>query len=82
MGRQHYQSCRQILDEVSRAEALAETLRATPRGRLRVNAPVSYGSTWLIAVITEYLNAHREVSVELTLDDGMEHGRDKLAPRR
>ena len=69
VGRQYYQSCRQILGEISRADAVAETMRSTPRGRLRVNAPVSYGSTWLMAVITEYLNTNKEVSVELTLDD-------------
>lgn len=69
VGRQYYQGCRQVLDEIRRAEAVAETLRVNPRGRLRINAPVSYGSTWLIAVITEYLNVYGEVSVELTLDD-------------
>jgi DNA-binding transcriptional LysR family regulator len=71
VGRLYYDSCRQILDEVSRAEEVVETSCATPRGRLRLNAPVSYGSTFLISVITEYLTSHSEVSVELTLDDGM-----------
>ncbi len=72
IGRQYCQSCRQILDELGRAEADAETLRDVPRGRLRINAPVSYGSTQLIASITEYLSIHPEVSIELTLDDDME----------
>ena len=72
IGRLYYQSCRKILDELNQAEAVAETLRALPRGRLRINAPVSYGSTWLVVMITEYLNTHSEVSVELTLDDGIE----------
>ncbi|HUI60359.1 MAG TPA: LysR family transcriptional regulator, partial [Steroidobacteraceae bacterium] len=45
VGRQYYQSCRHILDELDRGEATAETLRAIPRARLRLNAPVSYGST-------------------------------------
>jgi DNA-binding transcriptional LysR family regulator len=69
VGNQYYQSCRQILEQLGRAEAVAETMRATVRGRLRINAPVSYGSTFLTAIITEYLNAYSEVSVELTLED-------------
>jgi len=70
IGRQYYHGCQQVLEQLSRTEAIAETLRATPRGRLRISAPLSYGSTFLTTVITEYLQTHSEVSVELMLDDG------------
>ncbi len=71
VGAQYYGSCRQILAEFARAESLAEATRFHPRGRLRISAPVSYGSTVLAAVIAQYLMSHAEVSVELTLDDDL-----------
>jgi DNA-binding transcriptional LysR family regulator len=56
---------------VQAAEAGAEALRATPRGKLRVSAPVSFGSEYLVPAITEYLERYPEVTLELDLDDRM-----------
>lgn len=69
IGRRYYEACRQILRDVQHAEASAHSLRASPRGRLRINAPVSLGSTVLMTVLAEYLTAHPEVGAEVSLDD-------------
>src|SRR5882757_9997062 len=44
VGRAFYERCRIVLAEAEAAEALAEDLRAAPRGRLRINAPVTFGA--------------------------------------
>jgi len=69
VGRAFYERCRSVLAEAEAAEALAEDLRAVPRGRLRVNAPVTFGAHELMPMVAGYLRAHPEVSLELTLSD-------------
>ncbi|HEY3695813.1 LysR family transcriptional regulator [Phenylobacterium sp.] len=69
VGRLYYERCRSALAEVARAEASANELRESPRGRLRLVAPVSFGSESLAPVLAEYLAANLDVSVELTLDN-------------
>jgi DNA-binding transcriptional LysR family regulator len=69
VGRLYYERCRQVLAEVALAEASASELQASPRGLLRLVAPVSFGSEGLVPVLTEFLDRHLEVSIELTLDN-------------
>ena len=69
VGRLYYERCRQILAEIEDADQTASQLRAVPRGRLRVNAPVSYGVHALTPVLTEYLATYREVEVELSVNN-------------
>lgn len=62
---------RNILAEVEAAENLAAESQQAPRGLLRVNAPVTFGSTSLAQVLPDYLRAHPEVTVELSITDRM-----------
>lgn len=63
--------CRHILAEVDAAEGLAAETHTTPRGLLRVNAPVTFGSTSLATALPDYLHAHPEVTVDLSISDRM-----------
>ena len=69
VGRLYYERCKLVLAEVALAEASASELQASPRGRVRLVAPVSFGSQSLVPVLTDYLARHPEVSVELILDN-------------
>ena len=69
VGRLYYERCKHVLAEVALAEASASELQATPRGRLRLIAPVSFGSHSLVPALTEYMDRHPDVSIELTLDN-------------
>lgn len=69
VGRLYYERCRQILADLEDADRTASQLRAAPRGRLRVNAPVSFGVHALTPVIAEYLAAYPEVEVDLSVND-------------
>lgn len=79
-GRDYAERCRVILAEIGAVEAGAEALRNAPRGNLRISAPVSFGTQRLAPAITDYLAAHPEVSVDLSLNDRvvdlMEEGYD------
>lgn len=71
IGRQYAERCRQILADIKAAESGAEAMRSTPRGTLRISAPVSFGTQRLAPAMTDYLAAHPEVSLDLDLSDRM-----------
>ncbi|CAN7452076.1 LysR family transcriptional regulator [Pararhizobium sp. LjRoot238] len=66
-GRIFYERAKIILSEVETAESMAAETRAVPSGRLRINAPVSFGMRTLAPRLPEYMKMYPEVSVELTL---------------
>jgi DNA-binding transcriptional LysR family regulator len=66
-GREFYERCKIILAEVETAESMAAETQATPTGRLRVNAPVSFGMQSLAPKLPGFMKANPMISVELTL---------------
>ena len=67
-GREYYQRCRHILQEVEAAEA-ACSADTVPSGRLRVTAPVILGTTLLPDAITRYVRENARMAVDLVLHD-------------
>jgi len=71
IGRQYAERCRLILADIKAAESSAEAMRNTPRGTLRISAPVSFGTQRLAPAMADYLAQHPEVSLDLNLNDRM-----------
>ncbi|WP_027802642.1 LysR family transcriptional regulator [Paraburkholderia dilworthii] len=69
IGQIFYERCKALLADAEAAESVAQELSASPRGRLRITAPVTFGACCLAPMITHYLEAHPDVRVELTLTD-------------
>jgi DNA-binding transcriptional LysR family regulator len=69
IGQIFYERCKALLADAAAAESVAQELSASPRGRLRITAPVTFGACCLAPMIARYLKAHPEVRVELTLTD-------------
>jgi DNA-binding transcriptional LysR family regulator len=69
IGRAFYDRCRIVIAEAEAAEATARELTATPRGRLRISAPLTFGSIALAPLMRRYLPAYPNVEVELNLTD-------------
>ncbi len=68
-GLAFYDRCINILAEVDDAIAALTELQDHPSGNLRVNAPMSFGTMHLSAVIAEFMQAYPDVHVELVLND-------------
>lgn len=68
-GHAYAERCRQILADIQAAETKAEAMRSSPRGTLRISAPVSFGSQCLAPAMTEYLALYPEVNLDLNLND-------------
>lgn len=73
VGAAFLEEARQVLEQVRRAETVAERLRddSRPRGHLRVTAPLTLGSGAIAPIITQFLRAYPDVSVDLVLADRM-----------
>ncbi len=69
LGHAFCERSRAILAEAEAAEALVHDLSATPRGRLRVSAPVSFGACRVAPLVSRYLQDFPEVEIELSLTD-------------
>ncbi|EHJ93496.1 LysR family transcriptional regulator [Vreelandella boliviensis] len=69
IGHLYHERCQTILAEVEAADAVTKQAQAEPRGRLRINAPVTFGSQRLVPFVTRYLLEYPEVEVDLTLSD-------------
>ncbi|WP_282272908.1 LysR family transcriptional regulator [Stenotrophomonas sp. PS02298] len=68
-GQLFYERAKNILAEMEAAEALMAESRATPRGKLRISAPITFGSHALAPLLPRYLQEHPEVSIDLSLSN-------------
>ena len=68
-GEDYYQRATQVLAMVEEAEQSAAQGSAEPRGTLRVNAPVAFGTRHLGPAIGTWLQRHPQVKADLTLND-------------
>jgi len=79
-GRIYLDRARTVLAELEAAEASVALMRATPRGVLRIGAPVTFGSRALAPALPDFLAAYPQMRVELLLDnrlvDPLEEGLD------
>jgi DNA-binding transcriptional LysR family regulator len=68
-GKSYLGACRQILEAVNEAEAVASGEYSAPKGHLIVTAPIVFGRLHVLPVTNEFLQAYPEVDVQLVLGD-------------
>jgi DNA-binding transcriptional LysR family regulator len=68
-GRAYYERCVAILAEVEETEIQVSRLHDEPKGVLKVNAPMSFGTLYLGAAVADFMAQHADLKVELVLND-------------
>jgi DNA-binding transcriptional LysR family regulator len=68
-GRVYYERCVQVLSDLAEADAAVGAEQATPRGTLRLNAPMSFGTMHLAAAVADFSSQYPEVTVDMALND-------------
>ena len=68
-GEIYYERVRRILSEVHETNAAVSQLEASPRGLLRVNAPVVFGRRHIAPHLMDFCDRYTDVSIDLVLTD-------------
>lgn len=69
-GRLYFEECRQVLAAAEEAARAFRDSRTTPRGRLKISAPVSLGLSHLTYILPDFLKHWPEISIDVELTDG------------
>ncbi|MCG7588023.1 LysR substrate-binding domain-containing protein [Photobacterium sp. OFAV2-7] len=69
VGKTYYQHCRQVLDGLEEAERAISNLQSSPRGKLKVTAPVTYGEGTVAPLINNFAQQYPDLDVELQLSN-------------
>lgn len=69
VGTEYYDKCVAIIAELDEAEATARSLVASPRGTIRIAAPVVFGRLVIAPVLAEFLTLYPDIKVDLVLSD-------------
>jgi len=70
-GHVYYQECQTILMAIEQAENTLQSMSLTPKGTIRINAPVSFGNIVLAPIVSRFLLAYPQIDVELQLDNSL-----------
>lgn len=70
-GTRFYERGQRILEDLYDAERWVSDLNARPRGVLKINVPVSFGSQHLGPALPAFLARYPELQVDVTLNDRM-----------
>ncbi len=68
-GEALYERARAVLADVAEAEEVAAAGVGRPRGKLRINAPLSFGVLHLAPLWPQFMAAYPEVELEVSLSD-------------
>jgi len=68
-GRNYLESAERILADYDAANSSVAADRFEPRGMLRLNAPVSFGTRHIAPLLAEFARRHPKLQVELGLND-------------
>lgn len=68
-GLAFYQRCIDILADLAEAERDVTQRQSEPKGTLRLNAPMSFGTLHLAVAVADFLAEYPDLHIELTLND-------------
>ncbi|MGY4665077.1 DNA-binding transcriptional LysR family regulator [Pseudomonas chlororaphis] len=68
-GQAYFSECCHLLDELTALECATRAGTREPGGRLRVNAPLSFGLKVLSPILADFMRRYPQFRIDLTLDD-------------
>lgn len=69
VGAGFYERCARIVADAEEAELAVTRLNETPRGTLRVDAPVNFGMQYLAPLLPPFMLANPELKVDVSFND-------------
>ena len=69
VGGIYYQHCRQVMDGWADAERAITNLQSTPKGKLKITAPITYGERSVAPLVNDFVTQYPELEVQLVLSN-------------
>jgi DNA-binding transcriptional LysR family regulator len=69
LGSGFYDRCREALGQLDQAESEVSESRGVPRGRLRVDAPISLGRRLIVPALPRFIQQNPELTVQMSMND-------------
>ena len=69
VGASYYEWCTRIAQDVAEAESTVTRLHSEPRGRIKLNAPMSFGIRHLVPAMPDFMARHPELEIDMSLND-------------
>ncbi|MCG9682052.1 LysR family transcriptional regulator [Vibrio sp. Isolate23] len=66
-GQVYYQQCKHLVEGLELAELAVTQMQSTPKGLLKITAPVTYGETHLAPLLLDFLESYPLVDLDLNL---------------
>jgi DNA-binding transcriptional LysR family regulator len=68
-GRLYVEASKRILEQIEEAERTAMGVYNDPKGRLTITAPVVFGRTHIIPIVSDFLRQYPDIDIKLVLAD-------------
>ncbi|MEE9494862.1 MAG: LysR family transcriptional regulator [Gammaproteobacteria bacterium] len=69
IGRAYYERCIPLLEELDELESSVRDIHASPRGELRISAPVSFAELHLMSLVSAFTQQYPDICIDLRLSD-------------
>lgn len=69
LGVSYYERCREALSQLDQAESEVSDSRGIPRGKIRVDVPVSLGRLLIVPALPRFIAQYPELSVQMSMND-------------
>lgn len=67
LGQRYYRQCRQLMDGFETAENDLQALQTTPRGRLSLTAPITFGEQILMPLVNDFQRHYPDMRLHVEL---------------
>jgi len=68
-GAIYFDRARKALEDLNEAEQHIQELKVVPTGKLKINAPMSFGTQYLAKPIAEFAKTYRDVELDVDFND-------------
>jgi DNA-binding transcriptional LysR family regulator len=68
-GRAYYERMKSLLEEFDALDASVRNASGAPSGRLRLTAPITFGTTQLSPILNHFANAFPDIQLDVSLSD-------------
>jgi LysR family transcriptional regulator for bpeEF and oprC len=69
LGSNFYERCREALGQLDQAESEVSESRGVPRGKLRVDVPISLGRRLIVPALPRFIQQNPELTVQMSMND-------------